>query len=167
MFTTKISYKHKIKASVLRFCLTEAYSLLEFGLQVGVFLTGDVAGAGLVDAWEFTVAQNAGIRIIMGKGFQQLVEGMFLLLSTSVGLLSILIQPTFIDHTKGTGVVTRGMDTLNRLRQQGDNCPITADIVVIAALSELVYTAVYQLIHAEGLVAPGSGAVNNNVLDGI
>jgi hypothetical protein len=147
--------------------LNRGFSLLEFGLQVSVLLTGWVAGTALVDAWQFTVAQDASFGIIMGESLQQLVESMFLLLSTCIGLLPILIQPTFIDHTKGTTVIACGMDTLNRLRQQGDNCPITTDIVVVAALSKLFLAAAYQLIHAEGLVAPGCGAVNNNVLDGI
>ena len=89
------------------------------------------------------------------------------MLGTSVGWHAVFIQTSFIDYAKGTTVIALGMDTLNRLWQQGDNCPVTADIVVVATLTELVLTAVYQLFHAEGLVAPGSGAVNNNVLDGI
>ena len=136
-------------------------------MQVGVLFAGCETGAALVNAWEFTVAQDASFRIIVGKGLQQLVEGMLLLLCTCVGRLAVFIQTSFIDYAKGTTVIAPGMDTLNRLRQQGDNCPVITDIVVVAALSELVLAAVYQLFHAEGLVAPGSGAVNNNVLDGI
>ena len=107
-----------------------------------------------MDAWEFTVAEDAGIRIIMDEGFQQLVEGMFLLLGTSVGRHAVFIQTSFIDYSKGTTVIASGMDALNRLWQQGDNCPVITDIVVVATLTVLFNTAFYQFFHAEGLVAP-------------
>ena len=113
------------------------------------------------------MAEDAGRRIIMYEGFQQLVEGMFLLLGTSVGWHAVFIQTSFIDYAKGTTVIALGMDTLNRLRQQGDNSPVITDIVVVATLPVLFYATVYQLFHAEGLVAPVSHAVNNNVLNGL
>jgi hypothetical protein len=92
---------------------------------------------------------------------------MFLLLCTCVCCLAVFIQTSFIDYAKGTAVIALGMDSLNRLRQQGDNCPVITDIVVIAALTVLFYATVNQLFHTEGLVAPVSHTVNNNVLNGL
>ena len=120
-----------------------------------------------MDAWKFTVAEDAGCWIIAGEGFQQLVEGMFLLLGTSVGWHAVFIQTSFIDYAKGTTVIALGMDTLNRLWQQGDNCPVITNIVVVATLPVLVNTTFYQFFHAEGLVAPVSHAVNDDVLNGL
>jgi hypothetical protein len=136
-------------------------------LQVGIFLAGCIARTELVDTREFAMAEDAGRRIIMYEGFQQLVEGMFLLLCTCVGRLTVFIQTSFIDYSKGTTVIASGMDTLNRLWQQGDNCPVITNIVVIATLTVLVNTTFYQLFHTEGLVAPVGHAVNNNVLNGL
>ena len=102
----------------------------------------------------------------MYEGFQQLVEGVFLLLCTSVGRHTVFIQTSFIDYGKGTAVIAPGMDSLNRLWQQGDNCPIITDIVVVATLTVLFYATVNQLFHAEGLVAPVGHTVNDNVLNG-
>ena len=113
------------------------------------------------------MAEDTGRWIIAGEGFQQLVEGMFLLLGTSVGRLSVFIQTSFIDYAKGTTVIALGMDTLNRLWQQGDNCPVITNIVVVATLPVLFNTAFYQLFHTKGLVAPVSHTVNNNVLNGL
>ena len=92
---------------------------------------------------------------------------MFLLLCTCVGCLAVFIQTSFIDYAKGTAVIAPGMDALNRLWQQGDNCPVITDIVVVATLTVLFHTTVYQLFHTEGLVAPVSHAVNDNVLNGL
>lgn len=47
--------------------------------------------------------------------------------------------------------------------EQGNNGSVEADIVVVAALSVLANTAVYKLLHAEGLVAPGGRAMNNDI----
>ena len=113
------------------------------------------------------MAEDAGIRIIMDECFQQLVEGMFLLLSTCVGRLAVFIQTSFIDYAKGTTVIAPGMDTLNRLGQQGDNSPVITDIVVVAALTVLGFAASYQFLNAEGLVAPVGHTVDDNVLNGL
>jgi hypothetical protein len=120
-----------------------------------------------VDAWEFTVAKDAGQWIIMDESFQQLVEGMFLLLGTSVGRHAVFIQTSFIDYAKGTTVIALGMDTLNRLWQQGDNCPVITNIVVVATLTVLGFAASYQVLNAEGLVAPVGHTMDDNVLNGL
>ena len=92
---------------------------------------------------------------------------MLLSLCTCVGRHAVFIQTSFIDYAKGTTVIALGMDTLNRLWQQGDNCPVITNIVVIATLTVLVNTTFYQLFHAEGLVAPVGHTVNDNVLNGL
>ena len=109
------------------------------------------------------MAYYAGIGITARQLLQQGVEGMLLLRRTGVFVLTVFIHPAFIDHTQGTTVVASGMDSLNGFGEQGNDGPIEADIVVVAALSVLANTAVYQLLHAEGLVAPGGRAMNNDI----
>ncbi len=123
-------------------------------MQVGIFLAGCIARTELVDTREFAMAEDTSLRIIAGEGFQQLIEGVFLGLSSRIGSLAVFIQASFIDYAKGTVVIAPGMDTLNRLRQQGDNSPVITDIVVVAALTVLGFAASYQFLNAEGLVAP-------------
>jgi hypothetical protein len=67
---------------------------------------------------------------------------MFLGLSTRIGSLAVFIQASFIYYAKGTTVIALGMDTLNRLWQQGDNCPVITDIVVVATLAILLYATI-------------------------
>ena len=107
------------------------------------------------------MAEDTSLRIIADEGFQQLIEGMFLGLSTCIGSLAVFIQASFIDYAKGTVVIAPGMDTLDRLRQQGDNSPVITDIVVVAALTVLGFAAGYQFLNAEGLVAPVGHTVND------
>jgi hypothetical protein len=52
----------------------------------------------LVDTREFAMSEDTSLRIIAGEGLQQLVEGMFLLLSTRIGSLAVFIQTSFIDY---------------------------------------------------------------------
>ena len=105
----------------------------------------------------------AGIGITPHQLLQQGIEGMLLLRRTRVIGMPLCVQTAFIDHTQGTTVVASGMDSLNGFGEQGNDGPIEADIVVVAALPVLANTAVYKLLHAEGLVAPGGRAMNNDI----
>lgn len=112
---------------------------------------------------QFAMAYYAGFGITARQLLQQGVEGMLLLRRTGVFVLTVFIHPAFIDHTQGTTVVASGMDSLNGFGKQGNDCPIEADIVVVAALPVLGNAAVYKLLHAEGLVASGGRAMNNDI----
>ena len=83
----------------------------------------------------------AGFGITPRQLLQQGIEGMLLLCRTGVIGIPLCIQTAFIDHTQGTAVVSSGMDSLNGFGEQGNNSSIKADIVVVAALSELSNTS--------------------------
>ena len=97
----------------------------------------------------------------MGKGLQQLVEGMLLGLGAGVFCNASLIQTALIDDTKGAVVVMAGMDTLDALGQQRDDTAIVANIVVVAALAVLGLAASNEVLYAEGLIALIGHAVDD------
>lgn len=136
------------------------------GLQVLIFLTGGKTGTGLGHTGQFRVAYDAGIGIIPGKGFQQLVEDMLLLLCTGVGSFPVFIQTSLIDNAKGTTVIAFDMNTLYTLGQQRNDISVTPDIVVVAALTVPGPATGYQHICAEGSVASVGYAVHNDEFDG-
>ena len=112
---------------------------------------------------QFAMAYYAGIGITPRQLLQQGIEGMLLLRRTGVFVLPVFIHPAFIDHAQGTAVVASGMDSLNGFGKQRNDSSVEADIVVVAALSVLGNAAVYKLLHAEGLVASGGRAMNNDI----
>ena len=107
------------------------------------------------------MTNDAGIGILGGEFFQQLVEGVFLGFGTCVTGTSFLVQPAFIDDAKGTVVVVPGMDALNVLRQQWNDIAIASHIVVVAALAVLGHAAGNQVFHAERPVALVGDAVDH------
>ena len=56
------------------------------------------------------MTKDAGIGIVTGEIFQQLVEGVLLGLSAGVGRMALLIEASLIDNTKGAPVVAFDMD---------------------------------------------------------
>jgi hypothetical protein len=58
-------------------------------------------------------------------------------------------------------VVVLGMNTLDRLRQEWNDIAVASDIVVIAALAVLGFTTGNQVFRAEGAVALGCRAVDD------
>ena len=99
------------------------------------------------------MTEDAGIGILGGEFFQQLVQGVLLGFGTCVTRTSFLVQPAFIDDAKGTVVVVPGMDALNVLRQQRNDITIAPYIVVVAALAVLGFAASNQVFYAERSVA--------------
>lgn len=134
-------------------------------MQVPIFLTGGKTGTGLGHTRQFRVAYDAGIGIIPGKGFQQLVEDMLLLLCTGVGSFPVFIQTSFIDNAKGTTVIAFDMNTLYTLGQQRNDISVTPDIVVVAALPVLGFAAGNEVLNAEGLIALIGHAADDDEFD--
>ena len=134
-------------------------------MQVPILLTGGKTGTGLGHTGQFTVTNDAGIGIVVGKGLQQLIEGMPLSLGACIGGLAFLIQTSFIDNAKGTTVIAFDMNTLYTLGQQGNDISVTPDIVVVAALTVPGPATGYQHICAEGSVASVGYAVHNDEFD--
>ena len=134
------------------------------GLQIGILLGCWEAGAVFGNMREFAMTYYAGFGITPRQLLQQGIEGMLLLCRTGVIGIPLCIQAALIDNTQGAAVIASGMDALNGFGEQGNDSSIKAYIVVVAALAELSLAAGYQLLHAEGLVASGCCAMDNQQL---
>ena len=117
-----------------------------------------------MDARELAVAEDAGIWVVAGEIFQQLVEGVLLGLSAGVGRMALLIETSLVDDAKGAPVVAFDMDALDRLGQERDDTAIVTDIVVVGHLAVFLLSAVDQGFHAEGAVAAVADAVHDEIL---
>lgn len=110
------------------------------------------------------MTEDAGIGIVTGEIFQQLVEGVLLGLSAGIGRMTMLIEASLIDDAKGAPVVTFDMDALDALRQEGDDVAIATDVPMVGYLAPLLLACVNQGFHAEGLVAAIGYAVHDEIL---
>jgi len=110
------------------------------------------------------VTKDAGIGVVTGEIFQQLVEGVLLGLSAGVGRMALLIETSLVDDTKGAPVVAFDMDALDALREQGDDVAIASHVPVVGYLAPLLLAAVNQRFHAEGLVAGVADTMHDEIL---
>jgi len=110
---------------------------------------------------QFTVPEDTGLRILGRQRLQQLIEGMLLRLGPRIDRNTPLIQSTFVDNPERTVVVVPGVNALDGLGQKGNNLTITADIVVIRALTVLGFAAGNQVFHTERAVALGRRAMDD------
>jgi len=110
------------------------------------------------------VTEDAGIGVVTGEIFQQLVEGVLLGLSAGVGGLALLIEASLVDDAKGAPVVALYMDALDALREQGDDIAIASHVPVVRYLAPLLLAAVNQRFHAEGLVAGVADTMHDEIL---
>lgn len=67
------------------------------------------AGAGFVDAFQLTVAHNLSIGVIDHQTAKQGNEGGTLCRSAGIGIMSFLVQASFIADADGMGIVMTGM----------------------------------------------------------
>ena len=130
-------------------------------LEIGVFRAGGEAGTVLGDVGKFAVAEDAGIGIILRKILQQLIKGVLLGCSTRVVSMTVLVQAAFVDNAEGTVVVVTGVNALDILWQKRNDIAVETDVVVVAALAVLGFAAGNQVFNAEGAVAFGGGAVDD------
>ena len=107
------------------------------------------------------MAEDAGIGVLGGEGFQQLVEGVLLGLGASVGWMAVLIKTALVDYAQRTVVVMAGMDALDGLGQQRDDIAIATDIVVIGTLAIFGLAAGDEVLDTEGAVALCRCTVNH------
>ena len=110
------------------------------------------------------MTEDAGIGVVTGEIFYQLVEGVLLGLRAGVGRMALLIEASLIDDAKGAPVVAFDMDALDGLRQERDDTAIVADIVVIGYLAVFLLAAVDQGFDTEGSVAAAGHAVHDKIL---
>ena len=113
-------------------------------LQVSVLAAGEVAGAVFVYAWQFSVADDSRLGIILMQLLQQLVEGVLLQLGAGVGSITIGVKASFVADGYRTVVVTNGMNTTNALWQNGDDAAIAAHVIVIRRLAETFHAGFYK-----------------------
>ena len=112
------------------------------------------------------MAEDAGIGVLGGEVFQQLVEGVLLGLGASVGRMAVLIKTALIDYAQRTVVVMAGMDALDGLGQQRDDIAIAADIVMVRALAILGLATGDEVLDTEGAVALCRCTVNDEKFNG-
>lgn len=77
------------------------------------------------------MAHDAGLGVLGGEFFQQLVERVLLGLGAGVGSFTVLIESALIDNAQRTVVVVAGMDTLHTFGQHWDHITVAAHIVVV------------------------------------
>ena len=118
-----------------------------------------------MDAGELAVTEDAGIGIVEGQGFEQLVEGVLLGFGASVGRLAVGIETALIDNTEGAVVVALDMNTLDTLGEQGDDAAIVTDVVVVRDLTETLEASADKALDTEGTGTLVGYAVDDEVLD--
>ena len=132
---------------------------------VTVLLAGE-GGAGLVDALEFTVAEDLGIGVVDLQGAEQGDEGMTLGRGSGVGSMAFYIQASLVADTDGVLVVMTGMGTDLFLRPALMELAVTGDVVVVA--DAFPATGLMHLVeHLDGdvLVGTAGGTVDDNHVD--
>ena len=89
---------------------------------------------------------------------------MLLQFSASVGGFAFLVEAAFVADGDGAVVVAYGMNALNALGQDGDDCAIALDVIVVRGLTETLLTGVDEAVDSEVLVASARGAVQYQIL---
>ena len=117
-----------------------------------------------MDTFEFTVAHNLSIRIILLQGAEQGDEGSTLGWCPGIVSSTFLIQPALITDADGVGIVMAGMHADLFLITGLIELAIALDVVVIAyaLVVEPGVVAGPEHIHGEPLIAAGRTAVNDN-----
>ena len=106
------------------------------------------------------MADDAGLRVVAMQLLQELVEGCFLLRSTSIGSLSTSGNAAFVAYAERAAVVASDVGSANSLRQDWDEIAVTAHIPMVRWLAELRFACCNKVIYREITVAARSGAVN-------
>ena len=133
------------------------------GLEAGI-LGHRVAGAELGYAWQFAVAHDASVGILIVEILQQLEEGMLLLLGTRVGSAAFFIIASFVADAQRTVVVVLGMGTTDIFWQNRIDFAIATHIVVVTGLAKAGIACGNKPFERERLVAATARAVNDQKL---
>ena len=136
------------------------HSLPEVIEIVAVLLTGE-AGAGFVDAFEFTVTEDFGIGVIDLQGSEQGDEGCTLGRGTGVFSTTFLVETTLVADSDGVGIVMPGVSADHLLGATEVELTITRNIIVVATAVP-AFGTVHVVEHLEGqmLVRAGCRTVN-------
>lgn len=132
--------------------MASLFWLVSIWLEAGI-LGHRVARAGLGNAWQFAVAHDASVGILIVEILQQLEEGMLLLLSTRVGSVAFFIIAAFVADAQRTVVVVLGMGTTDILGKNGIDLAIATHIVVVTGLAKAGIACGNKPFERERLVA--------------
>ena len=88
---------------------------------------------GLVDALQFTVADDLGIGIVLLQRTEQRVEGELLGRRAGVGGAAPLVEATLVADADGVGIVVAGVGADHLLGTAEMQLSVAGDVVVIAA----------------------------------
>ena len=88
---------------------------------------------GLVDALQFTVADDLGIGIVLLQRTEQRVEGQLLGGSPGVGRTALLVEAPLVADADGVGVVVAGVCADHLFGAAEVELAVAGDVVVVAA----------------------------------
>ena len=118
---------------------------------------------GLVDALQFTVADNLSIGIVLLQRTEQRVEGQLLGGSPGVGRTALLVEAPLVADTDGVGVVVAGVCADHLFGAAEVELAVAGDVVVVAAaLPAAGLVHLVELLHRDVLVGAARRAVNDN-----
>ena len=118
---------------------------------------------GLVDALQFTVADNLSIGIVLLQRTEQRVEGQLLGGSPGVGRTALLVEAPLVADTDGVGVVVAGVCADHLFGAAEVQLAVAGDVVVVAAaLPAAGLVHLVELLHRDVLVGAARRAVNDN-----
>ena len=100
-------------------------------LEIFVFTAALVAGTGLGGAWEFAVAYDAGLGVVLAQLLQELVERVALQFGAGVVGGAVRGETALVAHGYRTAVETAGVHTLYALWQYRNHRAVAPYIVVI------------------------------------
>ena len=120
-------------------------------------------GAGLVDAFEFTVAHDLCIRIVLFQRDEQRVEGELLSRGAGVGGTAMGIKTTLVADADGVGIIVAGVGADHLLRTTEVQLSVAGDVVMVAAaLPAFGFVHLVEPFQRNMLVRPRGRAVNHN-----
>ena len=117
-----------------------------------------------MDAFEFTVAHDTGIRVVDHQTAEQGNECGTLGWSAGVGITAFLIQSAFITDADGVAIVMSGMHADLFFVASLVELTITLNVIMVAyalAVKTGIMTGT-EIIDREALVATGRRAVNDD-----
>ena len=79
--------------------------------------------------------------------------------------MTFLIETALVADAERAAVVMAGMSATDILGENGDNGTVATDVVVIGGLAEASIACGYQGFDAEGAIAAGRAAVNDQQFD--
>lgn len=103
---------------------------------------------------------DTSIRIFFLEILEKLIHGVLLSLSACIAGLTVLVETAFVADAKRAVVVMPCMNALHRFWQQGDDIPVSHNIIVIRTLAVFCLTCGNEGFNAERAVAFRGTAMN-------